>query len=266
MSAPTVALSLAVSAGDFHKRIENEARELSRRRKAQAILLIGHDKFLDCLPSTPDEIDADWRHAGVVWATRLMFCPFREADVRPDRLESACYRHFVGIWLDEVKECLAYHRWIGYSDDWANSDLCRHYYFTACKELRNRLVNGNLKLPAIGSPAPLQYLLDTYFVGKGVLDRAKRSSLISQKSGRIDPGRATVFVDRFYGNIVAAIRTRDATATGEVLTAIEHAGSSPGQPGIVNAFEALLLVLFLDADIVRAWWHARGDDEGVTTL
>ena len=244
---------------DLHRAIEIKALDLSRTRKAQALIRQygpAHvDRFFDDIPSTPGEIQADWRQACLLYVDGFTVRAFEIQDVEPD-----CYRFLEGVWVDELKELLAYYKWLKGGIDWTTDVIRERQYFEACEELQNRLVNPACKAVASDS-AVKQYLNNTYF-RDGILGGEKTEGLIARKAARLSPGSrhcAKELVQTFYGNIIRAIDGAP-DAARKVLKAIQHGGSSPTEPDIVSGFEALLAVLFLDPAIVKRSWedHVEG--------
>lgn len=248
-----------ISEADFRGGLALTALEMSRRRKAQVAIHMGPNRFWDSLPSTECDSLADWRHARIIRLMQVM-----TGVQRPDELESACYKHFTEVWLDEIKEFLAFNNWVDESHDWSDEDGCRWYYFKACAMLRDILVDPEAKIVADGYPTPLQYLDAAYLDHSRRPDLRRLSALIASKAARLQTGNTTVraenFVTEFYGNIRTATYG-DSAAIERVLGAVQHGGSSPQEPDVVNGFETLLVILFLDPHKIQAYWNKRVKEE-----
>ncbi len=241
--------------------IELDALNQSRLRKVRSIFLTQGLGFLDGMPDTQQDRDADWMQACAIWADRLMTVyPLSE-------LDSAGFCHLEATWLEDVKRHLAYCCWVakvGDNDYLLSETLRMQCYFEGCEELRDRLVRPT-KRP-IDHRAAIQYVKDRYLGPASVLDHQKAADLIARKAARLswangDPSeRAKQFVRAFYGHIVPAVAATGRTQTDailHVLKALRYEGGAPGEPGIVNAFEALLAILFIDGKVVQELWEGQ---------
>jgi hypothetical protein len=253
-----------VSHKEFEERIRNEALDLSRRRKAQAIMWMGTNRYIDAIPSTVEECTADWRHAKIV-----SFIPLLTSVQDADNFDVDCYAQFADIWLDDLKAFFAYHIWIDQCHGWTSEDESRRNYHQACDMLRDMLADPAAKQRGSGYRAPFEYLKKAYYDSDGELNPAAKVSLIAPKAERLcgEPkwDRAKVFVETFYKNIVDAIGG-DSGAINRVLRAIQHGGSSPNEPDIVNALEALLVTLYVPDQEIKKAWFARGGVKKEETL
>lgn len=62
----------------------------------------------------------------------------------------------------------------------------------------------------------------------------------------------------FYEHIIPAITSStQRESILNVLQAVEHGGSPPNMPEIVNGFELLLMVLFFDSEVVEDIWSSN---------
>ena len=250
LSTPTL------SNDDFEwNTIRARALELSRIRKAQAILhKYGGDlnRYFDSIESTAQECEADWRNA--IASIAINEFP---AHSKLWALSSDCFHHFEGIFLEQLRQTVAYHRWLASTGDQHCEEIRVGCYFEGCNELRERLVAVK-KMP--GPMGAVQYLLDTYLNQRGEADQNKIVKLIKLKLQRLDGyvsnpfAFAKRFVSTFYDNAYVAITTGDKQAVTQVLQAVQNGGSEPGKPSIVNAYEALLLIMFLDGATVQEIW------------
>jgi hypothetical protein len=244
-----------VPESEFHKSIEVVARGLSRERKVERLLDLN---VIDQIPSTEEEQATDWRNAVIFWADRLMTRAHALGD-----LERSSYKHFEGVWLGQVREHRAYFQWINGRDSqtfWTSQYSRELHYLWACEELRDFLVSGGSKEPLESFSEAKLYLQEKKYFGE---DAADTRSLTYRKAERLAPHlgweqaskQAQEFVVAFYGNIVQAISAADKrNATFNVLRAVQHGGSRPKAPDIINGFELLLMVLFLDRHIIEEIW------------
>src|SRR5437016_3956651 len=80
------------------------ARHLSIQRKIDQL----HDaQFFENIPSTTWQMDQDWHNACVYWAKKFISC-----ELRLSAFDRATYELLEGVWLDEVKQHIAYLRWV----------------------------------------------------------------------------------------------------------------------------------------------------------
>ena len=256
---------IRASANDLREDIALRALGLSRIRKCRTILLDygpNLDRFFDVqIPATKAEMETDWRHACLICVNQFMLRTLKIENVEP-----ASFQMFEGTWVDELKEMLGYHTWINSGTGYTSETVREQHYFDACEELRTRLVDTNCKVT--DDPATvIQHLQDTYFPD-GTLGGAETDKLIRSKENRLPMGsrpRASAFVQAFYGNIIKVITDRSFAATKNILKAIQHGGSAPGEPDIVSGFETLLLTGFLDAMAVeRCWTEEKGISRSTT--
>jgi hypothetical protein len=241
---------------DLRQSIAVTALDLSRIRKAQAILTQGGPiRFLDrAIPSTDAEREADWNHAVTVWTERVMW----DRDFNLERFDENCYGYFEGIWLEDIKQRIAYLKWVDVGGELTSNASRQGFYFQACDELRKRLADPQYKQPHHGRAVQRLEALN-----HGVL----RAALVSRKATRTGSQKsAETFVSEFYGNIVPAVEKQDRDATIRVVKALLNGGSAPGQPDLVNGFETVVTVAFLNPAVVRDCWrdHTQGITETAT--
>jgi hypothetical protein len=243
----------------FRKSIDVVARDLSRMRKAEKLNYANLD---EAIQSTPDEMLADWRHAVIFWIDRLMTRALSIGE-----LDSACYSHLEGIWIDQIKEYRAYHYWIQARHEgtfWTPREHRDRHYFWACEELRDALVNPGCKEPAATFSEPQHYIRTGYLADGGTVWGPRINELIDAKAQRLAPKMgwdsartcAKGFVTAFYQSITPAVVDTNREAILKVLEALQHSGSLAGAPGIVNGFEALLAILYLDRQTIKDLWES----------
>jgi hypothetical protein len=98
---------------------------------------------------------------------------------------------------------------------------------------------------------------------KAVTTPGHLNALVTKKTLKAESHLpAQQFVTRFCANIVPAIENQDRAATIQVMKALQHGGSSTGEPDLVNGFETVLAVAFLDPTVVTHCWNSR--TEGIS--
>lgn len=245
----------------LRRKISTFALELSRMRKAEKLL--EHSYLDECVRSSPEEMEADWRHAVIFWIDELMTRSLALGD-----LDSACYSHFEGIWIDQIKQHRAYHFWIhGRNDDgsyWTHSHQRDEHYFWACEELRDLMVNPGCKESIESFSEPRLYLQKNYIAQDGSIAGPQADRLIDLKAQRLvnklgwNAARqcAARFVTNFYGNIIPAVIETERPATIRVFQALEHSGSPANAPDIVNGFEILIAIRYLNLRLIEDLWES----------
>jgi hypothetical protein len=251
---------------------------LSNTRKSLALLETwGFDleRFFASIPSTTFECETDWRHAIAAFVIDELY---RTSTLtRPSALHSLssdCFFHFEGIYLEDLKRSAAYRRWLGATGDLHSDENRIRFYFEGCNEILDLLQVSNKPL---GPHGAVKYLCETYLNTDGGADLAKTQRLVAHKSQRLtghvaDPGAvAWQFVNTFYNNVYRAMIDKKSgkgnlDAITETLKAVRNGGSGVGLPSIVNGFETLLLLLFLDGAAVREVWNQaeNGAGHGIT--
>jgi len=217
----------------------------------------GFNHYIDfAIPSTDQECKTDWAHA--IAAIILDRVSGKSAD---NSACPECFFHFEGVWLENVKECAAYYHWLDEANDIQSqhSETIRiHCYYEACSDLRKYLAaehkTGDVRIA-------LEYLCGKYLGSDKAVDETKIANLITQKEQRLSGytwdafNIASRFARVFYGNIYAALSGKEPEAIKEVLRASKNGGSRLGMPSIINGFELLLMVLYLDGATVKRLWE-----------
>lgn len=248
---------------EVEKWLGDKAYELSRIRKVN-YLLREVDALQKRMPSTPEEMEQDWRNAQVEFASQVLDGKINFVK----QIASNSYRRLEEVWLQEVKQLRAFIIWEGrgcpWSDDGGVAD-----YFRACEQMRDLLVDPGIKgrLPDDFAEAK-SYLELNYLDKGGRLDPEKpgTQSLLKSKAAQAlrrcgPPDRALslraaeVYARQFYEHITPAVTAKDREATLLVLKAFQLSEASPTPCAIANCFEAALAIYFLDPEVIRALWQ-----------
>ncbi len=244
----------------LRQRIAAVARDFSRLRKAERLL--EHSYLDEAVPSNADAMQADWRHAVIQWIDWLMTRSVNLGD-----LNAECYWHFEGIWIDQIKQHRAYCYWTqarSEGDYWTPPDNRDRHYFMACEDMRDLLVNPGCKEPAETFSEPQRYIREKYLTDGGTAHGPRIDWLIDSKAHRLrqkmsyDAAHqcAAKFVATFYENIIPAAVEKSRPASIKVLQSLQHSGSPANAPDIVNGFETLLAVLYLDLAMIQDLWES----------
>ena len=230
------------------------ARAASRYRKIEKRW--GHADALDYLiPSTANEMLNDLLDARSNLALNILKGVIPFAQLHPES-----YVHLEAAWLRRVKAILAYCYWRAGSLKGPDAD-----YFDASAEIRSWLLKRERsKLQDFDRVE--NYLTENYLTKSGLLDEKKAEKLIIAKARRIwettgeqDPEknwfRARLYIKLFYENIVGAVRSKDEKTgrekTAKILEAFEFSKSPLNRFLIINAFEAVLAIEFLDKQVIE---------------
>jgi hypothetical protein len=245
------------------------ARQISRERKADAML---NYVLLDRIPSTREEMEADWRNAAIQIALDIMSGMPPLSDLSPE-----CFPHLEEIWADELKEFIAFFNWIALREQvyWSPEEMRKRHYHDGCNKLRGWLSDRQVKDRLENFASIKKYIADEYLdeyqhfdpeLARPLIDRkaARLSARINRESG--GETYANEFSRKYYGNIIPAIENSDQDACLAVLQSLQHGGSFAGAPGIANAFEVAVAIAFLDATQVQNLWKTGQNVSRDTTF
>jgi hypothetical protein len=196
----------------------------------------------------------DWLQSGLYLA----------AEVLDGRRPFACetYRHLEGAcWLDELRKLKAYLMWQE-RGGWGEVEM-RRYYFEGCDQIRQRLVDPDVKLSQTAAEPILEYVRSQYLKrrenGAWELDETRVRNLVEVKARRVwelTPGDddnnwycALKYTRDFYDNIIPAI-AGNGKKIESILDALQLHGHVEG-PNLVNCFEMSVAIHCLDHMIVR---------------
>ncbi len=225
----------------------------SRERKLD---LLADPAFLDSIPSSSNEMRHDWENA-----CDLLTLQIAEGTIPFTLISSNAYYIMEGSWWKMVKQASAYLRW---KVDCSQSEA--QHYDNASRALRQRLFadqeTGSLDVfEKVKSYITQKYLDDNGKVADAT--KCEAHALIESKAKKISETtgenrsllnwfRAKVYVSMFYENIIGAVINKDVCKTAMVLRAFEFSKSQKNRYIIINGFEALVAIYFLDKDIVKS--------------
>ena len=169
------------------------------------------------------------------------------------------------MWLSEVKENIAYFGWINNRDEfgfWSGPRTREDHYYAACAEIRKLLVERKSKDRLENFRRIRDYIsgryLDEFLKLNGehaaeLIDtKAKR---LSSRAGAFAHTQATEYARKFYENLIPAVEDGEREACTAVLEVLQHGGTWPNFPDIINCFEAAVAISFLDAALVQELWR-----------
>ncbi|HZT32630.1 MAG TPA: hypothetical protein VFA33_22260 [Bryobacteraceae bacterium] len=252
-----------ISDVQFEDAIRNWALIISRERKASALVYLPALDYL--VSSTQQERDEDWRNASILNATSVLLGDLRLTDLKPE-----CFWRLENVWLDEVKQILAYFNWIDKREQeqfWSHASARAQHYWQACDRIRDLLADRKVK-----------ERLDRFFVVRDYIKRyldeyshfqpessSYATELLEAKVSRLYPKTARQpaeaiareYCRMFYENIIPAVESADEEPCVTVLQSLQYGGVRlPDYPSITNSFEASVAVAFLDAKSIAAFWRS----------
>ncbi|MGA2402539.1 MAG: hypothetical protein ABSG91_12675 [Syntrophobacteraceae bacterium] len=247
----------------FHFLISNAAHTMSVVRKYKELL--GDPASLDKYPDSPEDREADWHNGCAFLALKVL-----NGTIFIHEIDPLSYRHFKQVWLRKIKEVIAYLIWlerqIRHKQGDSESD-----YFKACEHLRDVLLHSN-KLTRHDFKETKDYLERNYLTTDWKLDESKietkeligtKACRIWQITGRDDETsnwlHARIYTKMFYENIIPAVIEDDPEKTLSVLKAFQFSEAPENRFRIINCFELLLAVYFLNPSIIRAIWDRSND-------
>ena len=199
------------------------------------------------MPSTLEEQLQDWEQALVYFASDVLAG-------RTDfayQLGADSYGYLENVQLSRVKCLNAYHATT--SGRCADPQEC---YFEACNQLRQTLLNPDIKAAPADFATVHEYL-------RATRSPAKRDALIAEKArmrwkSRVARGElgtehqdwsaATEYVNRFYTNVIPAVEKRHRASLTDVMSLFRGKWRDHE---MVNCFEAATVIYFFDPDLIR---------------
>ena len=216
--------------------------------------------------SPQDEKLRDWHNAEVSLAAEIID---EEINFAYD-IDQESYKHLENIWLKDVKEYKAYFVWKERCGKGIERNEKDYYYYNACKAIREKLVDVDIKVPLSYFYEVKDYLETRYLINEKI-DPKKAEELIRKKADRIwqtTNGRfdneinwhlAEAYVRMLYENIIPAVIEKDECKTLMVLRAFQYSKASENRYLIINCFETAIAICFLDQDIIQNLWKSKRD-------
>jgi hypothetical protein len=257
---------------ELSAQITARAREFSKQRKMSE-LFREVNRFFEKYPSTNAETEHDWFNAELDFASQVL-C----GEISFTReLTSRSYWRLETKWLREVKRLKAYHKWEDEGGKVSAGQDKKHYY-EVCREIRDMLVNPEIKASAKEFAEAKAYLQTRYLDKAGKIDRKKyeadyllksKASRVWESTGVSDDDRnyfsGERYVRDFYENIIPAIVDEDEEKTLIVLKAFQFSKAPENRYLLINCFETALAIYFLNPAIIEKLWRdAEGKDYPAT--
>jgi hypothetical protein len=217
------------------------------------------DKIHREIASTHEEQIADWLAAQKFFACDALLGRVNMAR----QFSSDSYCHLEEVWVDDVKDVIAYLAWEAQKSVGEEPD--RERYRDACQELNEMVFDRHIKA-GLGDFVQVAEYIGNRFLHRGKLDRskpatgdliAKKAECVWRHTGRGDDRtaeneRAAIsFVRDFYQNIVPAVEEDDLRRLKAVLETLKAGGDDRYRNRLLSCFEAALLIYFLNPDTLR---------------
>jgi hypothetical protein len=195
------------------------------------------------------------------------------------RISSASYGRLESVWVQDIKKLTAYFLWEERGGG-IDKELEKADFIKASDLTRELLANEGIKAQKTEFGEAKAYIEKCFLSSNGRnIDSRKDEvqSLISLKAQKIREetrcnnfrqrwNSAEYFVELFYNNIIPAVIDNSEDSVLAVLKAFQYSQyGNDGRPyHIINAFEAALIIYFVDAKNILALWdksdkHPRPD-------
>lgn len=236
--------------------IRQAAKIISNIRKVESISewfkQVMHESSK--LPSSLKDMESDWNIARAFIGSKVIF----DDGLHFIDLSSDCYTILERTWLHDIKKLRAYFLW-----QEGNNSSETVNFTTVCDKI-NLLLSKREAIPLSSFEETRDYIKNRYLTRNGTLDKTKVDVIkeIHVKAFRIwEYTRETnetknwliaeSYFKKFYENIIPAIDGKSAEHIENLLNCFRNEnGSDPF--GIVNCFEALLVISFLDKKKVQS--------------
>jgi hypothetical protein len=251
--------------------IRTKAHELSKDRALEWYIAMPFDeivqRFRDNLSHEERDRQSqfDWAQAELYLAIEVLTGNF---DLTLSFTQTSYWR-LTGtegqMWLRRAKNLMAYQNWKARGGGWG-AEAAERDYLNVCDEFNNMLLNPHRKAPQSAFEQIRRFLESEFLDDAGKLDltneNKKAQVWLQTKANRL---LETGYVDhieqariearnqmvRFYENITRAVMGADPTSSCLVLEALGLVPKHEMYEAIVNCFEMILAIYFLDAHVAK---------------
>lgn len=253
------------SALQFENLVPQLALHSSRLRQ---IGLLSVPDRLDAIPSTAEQMAADWQGAVAQYMKGVLTSSWKFSTHNENSLEKLSL-----AWLDDVKNLIAYTNWQSRSAGdgvWFHEENKANDFNQACQQISGWLLDKRFKQNKREFAVAKRYLQSRY-LNEEKLSPGKDGlkTLTKRKAARIwDAVKNTddhqnwigaeQYVQGFYSNIVPAVEDADVACTERILNALQDRCGTNHRSLVVSGLEAALAICFLDADVIRAFEKKNG--------
>jgi hypothetical protein len=239
----------------LNKWMQNRAYELSTRRVNEWYTLMSQNDILrlyrDHLPVDHQVLMAngDWHQAKVYLAAKVL----DENLSLSDNLEPSSYWRIEEVWLRDIKKLKAYFNWLS-----SPGRSQEENYRAACKEIFQMLLERRRKVNN-ATFEPIQRYIKDRFIGRtGEIDANEQEYVKMQRLRTLGFSEndsrqiAHDYIVGFYNNIFRAVIYSDDDSTRQVLRALGFHEGTEFNDGIVNCFEMMIAIQFLNLELVKS--------------
>jgi len=255
------------SVKDFKNLLKLKSENFAKSRIIEKFEKKSLEEIMQHYMSTKEEMEKDWHNAEVSIASEILDGKINFAY----KIDNNLYSYLEKIWLRDVKEFKAYLYWKGKGAPYQNNEQMDADYFEACKKIRQKLIDSNIKAPLDYFSEVKDYLETNYLDVEGKIDIEKADELIERKARRIWEVRKGIFekevnwyiaetyVRMFYENIIPAVmkinQEKEFVPTkcsiAQILKAFQFSKHPENRFLIINCFEAAIAIYFLDPNIIK---------------
>jgi hypothetical protein len=198
------------------------------------------------IPSNQQELWQDWYDA----------CRFLTLDVLLGRVDFArlidpsAYEFLDTVWLDDVKQLLAYLLW-EQSNSEPGFQAEADFYYPACEQIEQRLFSqkAEVTFDAVAGWWKERYVTGTKPTALTDII-CRKAQRIWEKTGRRDEqanwAAAKKYVDDFYFQLLPAVLEKDRAAIKTIYQALRSFGDPEGGCDLVSGLEAAIAGSFID--------------------
>lgn len=184
------------------------------------------------------------------------------------RVCSSSFYRLEKIWMAEVRELLAYLKWLNSGEISSDPDTEAHY-FEAWEDFKKRIIDFDYKVPTSTFGEVKQYLEDHYVsfldgaykLNKSKIENSSNNNILKIKSekARVEVAKkddsrywdndrnwieVEKYVEQYYENIIPAVMNGDKKYVEAVIHAFDYSMNVPYR--IINAFEMAIVIYFIN--------------------
>lgn len=213
----------------------------------------------------------DYHHGEVMIAKEVLEGSIKFAE----SVSSKSFPRLQNIWLNEVKEIMAYFIWDIHGHR-VTPSTHEDDYQDACDNIRSMLVDPNRKAK-LSLFLEVKAFIENRYLNKGRLDENKPDAVasIERKASRIESrlrptGQRThdfdnwldakAYMKLFYENIIPAVIEKNKECVLAVLKAFQFTKTVRDKMHVVDAFEVAVAISYLDEDLVNEIWELHKED------
>jgi hypothetical protein len=213
----------------------------------------------------------DWLIGEVMLAKEVI-----EGSLKLDEnISSASYPRLQKVWLKDVKKILAYFKWVA-RGRYVVPSLHDVDYQNACNSVRSMLVDPSRKA-SLSSFLEVKAYIENRYLTNGRLDEDKPDAkdAIMRKAARIESllllkGKsahelenwldAKAYMKLYFENIIPAVLEKNDESVLAVLKSFQFTKTPTDKLHVVDAFEVVVAISFLDEILIEEIWGQHEND------